>query len=148
MKKRYLKTPEDVMALKDTNTKIYSECEGGYYQFINGVLCAFDDDGDGWTICPTLNDQEEPYILEEEPEQEASKEDIGTLCWFWNKDYKDAELGILKEVSYDDDEVRYLSKEDYWYYHCRKLTQSEVAKLTGYKVSFADQSDAKVEEAE
>ena len=44
-KKRYLKTVEDVLAFKDTDTKIYAENESGYYQFVNGILCAFDDEG-------------------------------------------------------------------------------------------------------
>lgn len=41
MKKRYLKTVEDVVALKDTDTKIYAENVHGYYQFVNGVWCGF-----------------------------------------------------------------------------------------------------------
>ena len=42
--KKYLTTPEEVLALRDTDTKIYTEGDTGYYQFIQGVLCYFYDD--------------------------------------------------------------------------------------------------------
>ena len=133
MKKRYLKTPEEIMALKDTNTKIYSECEGGYYQFINGMLCAFDDDGDGWTIGPTLNDQEEPYILEEETEQEATTDDIGKLCRFWDDDMTFYRIGKLERINKieKNNKVCYLYKTETnnAYQHCRRLTTSEITNL-------------------
>lgn len=41
MKKRYLETVEDVLALKDTDTKIYAESSAGHYKFVKGVLCRF-----------------------------------------------------------------------------------------------------------
>lgn len=132
--RKYLKTVEDVLALKDTDTKIYVEGNNSYYKFVNGVLCHFIDDGRMFVHADISLQEERPYILEEPIMQEATEEDIGTLCEFWGRDYKDAELGILEEVSYDDDEVKYLSKEGYWYYHCRRLTPSEVAEITGYKV--------------
>lgn len=134
MKKRYLKTAESVLALNDTDTKIYEESSAGYYKFVKGVLCHFNAyNGVTYFNCP-LDMEEDIYILEEEAEQKATEKDIGTLCRFWGRDYKDAELGILEEISYDGDEVRYMSKDGYWYYHCRRLSPSEVAELTGYKV--------------
>lgn len=134
MKKRYLKTAESVLALNGTDTKIYEESSAGYYKFVKGVLCRFNAyNGVTYFNCP-LDMEEDIYILEEEHMQEATADDIGKLCRFWGRDYKDAELGILEEISYDGDEVRYMSKEEYWYYHCRKLSPSEVAELTGYKV--------------
>lgn len=138
MKKRYLKTVEEVIALKDTDTKIYKEHATWYYKFVKGVLCRFSTyNGITYFNC-TLNIEKDIYILEEEPEQEATEKDIGMLCRFWGRDYKDAELGILEEVSYDGYEVKYMSKDGYWYYHCHKLTPSEVAELTGYKVEEAE----------
>ena len=140
MKKRYLRTVEDVLDLKDTETKIYSDDENDdfYYKFVNGYFCRFDDCGSARfndTILLTKDeDDERYYILEEEPMQEVTEKDIGKLCRFWTIDYKDAELGILEEISYDCDEVRYMSKEEYWYDHCRRLSPSDVAELTGYKV--------------
>ena len=77
MKKKYLKTVEDVVALKDTNTKIYAENVHGYYQFVNGVWCGFDDEcSSSWALCPLTCEEEELYILEEEPMQEATEEDV------------------------------------------------------------------------
>lgn len=134
MKKHYLKTAESVLALNGTDTKIYEESSAGYYKFVKGVLCHFNAyNGVTYFNC-ALDMEEDVYFLEEEPKLKATEEDIGTLCKFWGRDYKDAELGILEEVSYDGDEVKYMSKEGYWYYHCHKLTPLEVAELTGYKV--------------
>lgn len=134
MKKHYLKTVEDVLALKDADAKIYEESSAGYYKFVKGVLCRFNAYNGITDFNSCLDMEEDVYTLEEESEQEATEKDIGTLCWFLGRDYKDAELGILEEVSYDGDEVKYMSKDGYWYYHCHKLTPSEVTKLTGYKV--------------
>ena len=132
MKKKYLKTVEDVLALKDTDMKIYAECEGGYYQFIDGVLCAFDNDDDGWSISPMLNDQEELYILEEE--SEATEEDVGKMCKFWDteEDEKEENVGILLNVACET--IPYTRKGGGIYCHCRRLSPSEVAEITGYKV--------------
>lgn len=134
MKKHYLKTAESVLALKDTDTKIYEEHSTWYYKFIKGVLCRFNAYNGITYFNSCLDMEEDMYTLEEEPEQEATEKDIGTLCRFCSRDYKDSELGILEKVSYDGDEVKYMSKDRYWYYHCHKLTPSEVAELTGYKV--------------
>lgn len=134
-KKIYLETAEDVLALKDTDTKIYEEPSAGYYKFVKGTLCHFNAySGITYFNC-SLDMEGELYILEEESMQEATVNDTDKLCWFWDRDYKDAELGILEEVSCDDDEVKYLSKEEYWYYHCRRLSPAEVAEITGYGVT-------------
>lgn len=45
MKKKFLTTPEEILALKDTDTKIYTEGNKGYNQFVKGTLCYFDTDG-------------------------------------------------------------------------------------------------------
>lgn len=137
MKKHYLKTIEDIKYCEENNLVIRDAKD---------KICSYAFEGNCWVYYlegqPALYNASirlsSKLYYEEESIQEATKEDIGTLCRFWGRDYKDAELGILKEVSYDDDEVRYLSKEDYWYYHCHSLTPSEVAELTGYKVEEAE----------
>lgn len=135
MKKKYLKTVEDVLALKDTDTKIYAENIIGYYQFVNGIWCAFDDDG-SWTICPTTCDEEDLYILEEEseePMQEATEEDVGKLCLFWDNEERDGERSILK-VIHSKELYPYLTEDCNSYVHCRRLSPAEVAEITGYRV--------------
>lgn len=129
MKKKYLKTVEDVVALKDTDIKIYAESNKNcYYQFVGGVFCCFSTNnnhvciGDWVTLTMNL------YILEEEIVKEATEEDIGKLCWFWDKECN-KRMGILDHI---EDGLYYVKN---WFYgHCRRLTPAEVAEITGYKV--------------
>jgi len=122
MKKKYLKTVEDVLALKDTDTKIYAENVTGYYQFVNGIWCAFDDDG-SWTICPTTCDEEDLYTIEEEPMQEATEKDVGKLCWFWDGDENYRMASVLKSIDMDTEFYAYNIG---YYRHCRPLTKEEI----------------------
>lgn len=133
--KRYLKTVEDVIALKDTDTKIYREDTDGYCQFIKGTLCGFHNDF--WCIGATIDDASNCYIIEEEPMQEATEADIGKLCWFYADDIKkdERDIGILTGLPYEEGDSRHYEMDNTYYYkHCRRLTPSEVAELTGYKV--------------
>lgn len=63
-----------------------------------------------------------------EPVKEATEEDIGKLCWFWDKEC-DKRMGILDHI---EDRLYYVG--DWFYDHCRRLTPAEVAEITGYKV--------------
>ena len=133
--KKYLTTPEEILALKDTDTKIYTEDYEGYYQFIQGTLCYFDDD-DSFIVCSDIGigvGYSNRYILVEEPVKEADENDIGKLCWFFDDDGKDEDyktLSTLKSI----DNCKYVTIKGYYYKHCRRLSPSEVAEITGYKV--------------
>lgn len=131
--KKYLTKPEDVLALKDTDTKIYIEGMEGYYQFIQGALCYFDDDdaimmfskfgiGKGYLMV---------YILVEEPVKEADENDIGYLCWFWDKDEDSKSIGTLTKIL-TNNPYSFLCRAG-CFRHCRRLTPAEVAEITGYK---------------
>lgn len=141
MKKKYLKTPEDVIALKDTDTKIYTSFykeKETYYKFVNGFLCRFDSNG-----IIKFNDgvylkAHDFYIYEEEPMQEATEADIGKLCWFWDSDDKSKQVGLLRSADYYGKKVGYESSDGLCYSHCCRLSSSEVAELTGYKVKKAE----------
>ena len=133
MKKKYLTTPEDILALKDTDTKIYTEGTNEYYQFVQGVLCYFDEDesvvmfseigiGKGY-----LN----RYILEEEPVKEVTEEDVGKLCWMWDTDEEYKTTEVLKRITQT---FSYEGSSGAFWHHCRRLTPAEVAEITGYKV--------------
>lgn len=126
--RKYLKTVEDVLALKDTDTKIYVHDESGYYKFVNGVLCAFDDKDNSWSICSTLYGPAEIYIIEEEPMQEATEEDLGKLCWFFDDENINKYLSVLKSIS-EDKRDKYRSGFWCWHYHCRPLTKEEIKKF-------------------
>lgn len=133
--KKYLKTPEEILALKDTNTTIYYGGDGNFVmRFVQGVLCLFSKDN-GRLVCfnePLSPASQNPYILVEEPVKEATEKDIGKLCKFWDDDKDEENISILqrinKECSYP------FIHNDGYYGHCRPLTPTEVAKITGYKV--------------
>jgi hypothetical protein len=133
MKKKYLKTIEDIEALRNTNTKIYSALDKSnpetFYRFVNGVLCFFwDENNYSYNAFLQSNENARPYILVEEPVKEADKNDIGKLCWFWD-DECEKRIGILDHIN---DGLYYVRN---WFYgHCRSLTPAEVAEITGYKV--------------
>ena len=76
--RKYLKTVEDVLALKDTDTKIYAEkAEECYYQFVDGILCKFDNYDSLIYFNTELDFEGTNYVLEEAPEQEATADDVG-----------------------------------------------------------------------
>lgn len=129
--KKYLTTPEEILALRHTDTKIYNEsCETEeiYYQFVDGVLCEFVRD-DGFIFNTDLP-LSKLYILVKEPVKEATKEDIGKLCKFFGTFYQHS-IGILAGFT---DDKRPIKVGGNIYKKCYKLTPAEVAKITGYKV--------------
>lgn len=130
--KKYLTTPEEILALKDTDTKIYIDGLSTYYQYVSGVLCRFHERHPAIFNCAVeLNGLSPLYILVEEPVKEATEEDIGKLCCFWDFAEDDKQIGVLVEL--DTDSCPY--NDGYTYYqHCRRLTPAEVAEMTGYKV--------------
>ena len=138
MIKKYLTTPEEILALKDTDTKIYIDGLGTYYQYVGGVLCRFHEKYPAVFNCGVeLNGLDPLYILVEEPVKEADKNDIGKLCKFWNDNPSDYEVGTLYEISEEkSDNYPYAMDSFYgcWYKHCSRLTPAEVAEITGYKV--------------
>ena len=136
MKKRYLKTVEDVLALKDTKTKIYFDFDGAddlFLQFIDGVLCE-NVKGEFKYINHILCLDDKPYILVEEQEQEATEEDLNKMCKFWDTEADEPRYSILEKIFNDSDFPFMDSCCDTWE-HCRKLTPSEVAEITGYGVT-------------
>lgn len=138
MKKKYITAIEEILALRDTDTKIYKDDYGGYYKFIEGVPCFF---GSNSTIFyNTTIDFDRVgnklYTLIEEPVKEADENDLGALCKFWSDDPRQYTIGILGKVDEAMDVCPYCIESSYgdWYKHCRRLTPAEVAKITGYKV--------------
>lgn len=135
--KKYLKTIEDVEALRNTDTKILYEIENGgvpdpreYYKFVNGVLCCFSNDTlvsyNTMLVCKRIK-----YYIE--VEDETSKDDIGKLGFFWDDDDDKPLIDILWRYT-EDDEYRFEGESCSVYEHFRPLTPEEVEKYTGYKV--------------
>ena len=129
--KKYLTTPEEILALKDTDTKIYCEDTAAWYcQFIGGILCHIFTDKTV-IINATMDLAKNYYILVEESVEEANENDIGKLCYFWDFHKDDKQVGVL--VKLDQDACPYHNGYTYCS-HCRRLTPTEVAEITGYKV--------------
>ena len=132
MRKKYLKTIEDVEALRNTDTKIYCESHGGYYKFINGVLCYLHCDGKEFQYQTHLWLSQEPYI---EVEDEPSEDWLGKLGWFWDDDDEiGTDLCIIDRLDEIDEGRFYAVDAGSYYEHFRPLTPEEVEEYTGYKV--------------
>lgn len=127
MKKKYLTTPEEILDLKDTDTKIYCDKGKGYYQFINGTLVAVYENS--FLINPWVCPKDKPYILVEEPVEEITEKDRGKLFKFINK--YETRIGIL--ACFTNTKKPVVMGGDVFNKCCR-LTPEEVAEITGYKV--------------
>lgn len=129
MKIRYLRTVEDFLALKDTDTKIYngSNRTGCHYQFVNGCFCRLDNNGDFiFNVGIAVNGQDF-YIEEEseEPVQEATAEDVGKLCWFFDDDEERKYISKLTK-KYISADFRFEDCFGDSWKHCRPLTKAEI----------------------
>ena len=133
--KKYLKTIEDIEALKDTDTVIhYGGDEKYLLRFVNGVLCSFYKENTDHLKQYHFNldiDLHQPYI--EVEDELACEDDIGKLGWFWDNDADIKDIDFLKEVSRIHD-IPYRTYSLKYYRHFRPLTPEEVEKYTGYKV--------------
>ena len=67
--------------------------------------------------------------MSKQTEREVTVDDVGKLCWFWDGNCL-KHIGILEEIL---DSGAYWSLNEGRYAKCRRLTPSEVAKITGYK---------------
>ena len=131
MKKRYLNTLklEEVLQKLKAGQYIFVDDEDDHYiTMVDDVIC--ERSKDGWKVNKEFFMNGNCYFEEESEEQtEVTEKDVGKLCWFWNGEKLDdesMELGILEDVSYDGDELKYLSDDEYWRYHCRPLTKAEI----------------------
>lgn len=132
--KKYLKTIEDIEALRNTNTKIYSALDESkpetFYRFVNGVLCFFwDENNYSYNAFLQSNENARPYILIEEPVKEVTEKDIGKLCKIIRKDGE--RISIL--VCFTNNKRPVAVGGDI-FDKCYRLTPAEVAEMTGYKV--------------
>lgn len=132
MIKKYLTTPEEILALKDTDTKIYTFFKDKYYKFINGVLCFFNEKDElllfNTVLVVNHHTDSYPYILIEESISNATEKDIGKLCWFFDEDEDSGNYGILKCIMDGEFYINGVLK----YSNCRRLSFEEIVELTGY----------------
>lgn len=135
MRKKYLKTIEDIEALRNTDTKIYctNSEDDAFWKFVNGVLCLFKGRkflyNDSIWLSTTPGSAEYYIEIEDEP----SKDDIGKLGWFWDDDADDSMVDVLVGNTREG-KYRFEAKTCSNFKHFRPLTPEEVEKYTGYKV--------------
>ena len=138
-KKRYIKTVEDIKYCEENGLTIYPthgiDC---CYEFENGHWNQCSQDGELWMYALGIDMEIEPYYYEEEPMQEATEDDIGKLCWFWDDSEKYKSIGILDEYDKYGEECKYFSRCSGNYRNGRRLSPAEVAEITGYKVEKAE----------
>ena len=130
--KKYLTTPEEILALKDTDTKIYIFFKDKYYKFVDGILCFFNEKDElllfNTVLVVSHQTDSYPYILIEEPISNATEKDIGKLCWFFDEDEDSGNYGILKNIVDGEFYINGVLK----YSNCRRLTLEEIIELTNY----------------
>jgi hypothetical protein len=125
--KKYLNTFEDIEALRNTDTKIYSSGSDCYFQFIKGVPCVFYSDGVVFYNSAICLDETKYIEVPDEPDESW----VGKLGWFWDYNEEFKSLDVLERI----ETGRYGVKDSSWSYdHFRPLTPEEVEKYTGYKV--------------
>lgn len=66
------------------------------------------------------------------PMQEATEDDVGKICCFWNEDTDYCVFGFLTKITPHITEVnkskyQYMNKN--YYNHCRRLTKQEIEEL-------------------
>lgn len=129
MIKKYLTTPEEILALKDTDTKIYIENNRGYFKYVNDIVCYFEDDYCYFNAEIMFGPcYEKKYILVEEPVREV----IGKIGWFWDDDETRRVFGRV--VAFNECGSHLFETDNSIYKHFRPLTPEEVAEITDYKV--------------
>lgn len=135
--KKYLKTIEDIEALRNTDTTLRIEGSTSWYRFVNGTLCRYCLNGDIFynvdlPYFEVYIEVDEHDCVRQDAEDEPSEDWIGKLGWFCDYDKADdGFIDVLKEV---EDGEYFPEYGDASYLHFRPLTPEEVEKYTGYKV--------------
>ena len=63
------------------------------------------------------------------PIQEATEQDIGKICAFWNKDINDVFYGKLLKIDKRFNPHKYQASGEWGFIHCRRLTKQEIEEL-------------------
>lgn len=63
------------------------------------------------------------------PIQEATEQDIGKICAFWNKNINDVSYGKLLKIDERFNPNKYQARGEWGFIHCRRLTKQEIEEL-------------------
>lgn len=128
--KKYLNTVEEIEALRNTDTKIYSSDTDSYHQFIKGIFCSVHLDGAVFYNSAICLDGTK-YI---EVPDEAGDSWIGKLGWVSDESKdKKTRCGVLVEYL-EGHKHPYKAQGGLSWTYFTPLTPEEVEKYTGYKV--------------
>ena len=131
--KKYLKTIEDIEALRNTDTKIYRDKANGYFKFVNGLPCLFCDSSIVYYNATIDFDEVESkfYIKVEDKPNESW---IGKLGWVSDESKdKKPRCGVLVEYL-EGHPHPYKIQGGLSWKHFTPLTPEDIEKYTGYKV--------------
>ena len=86
--------------------------------------------GSGYCIggCPYIAINWHDITVINRPIQEATEQDIGKLCVFYDDINNGVSYGILEKIRTDRDDFKYL-KLNCLYKHCHRLTKQEIEEL-------------------
>ena len=127
--KKYLKTIEDIEALRNTDTKVYSHGSDGYYQFIKGVFCFIHSNGDIYYNSDIGLDGTQYIEVPDKPDESW----IGKLGWVSDESKdKKTRCSVLVEYLEGCPHPYKIQGGLSWTYFT-PLTPEEVEKYTGYK---------------
>ena len=134
--KKYIKTVEDLLKYKDTDTVIHSESSSKTWKFVSGILTVKYQSGATGFNAQLNFEGEETYYVEEtckpgEGLPMATTRDVGELCLFWDDTFGKGAAVISKLVSViaSDELFPYYSGVGSGYKHCTRLTTKVVKEL-------------------
>lgn len=130
--KKYLKSVEEIEALRNTDTKIYRDNGRGYFKFVNGLPCLFCDTSDVfYNATIDFNEVESKLYIEVADKPDESW--IGKLGWVSDESKdKKTRCGVLVEYLEEHQHPYKIQGGLSWTYFT-PLTPEEIEKYTGYK---------------
>lgn len=63
------------------------------------------------------------------PIQEATEQDVGKICAFWNKNINEVSYGKLLKIDERFNPHKYQANGEWGFIHCRRLTKQEIEEL-------------------
>jgi len=125
-KKHYIKDISDIKYCEEKGIELYDEYQATVcFRFVDGVWCSYTNKNlNVYNVRLSLNSLY--YEEESEEKQEATENDIGKLCWFWDDEEECKRVGKLLRIT--DDFYCYEDGDKFWAY-CRPLKKEEIKKF-------------------
>ena len=123
-KKHYIKTIEDIKYCEEKGIELYDEYQATVcFRFVDGVWCSYTNKNlNVYNVRLSLNSLY--YEEESEEQQEATEDDVGKLCWFWDVD-NNKFIEVLAGYN-KDSKTPYECGAGWYNRYCRPLTKEEI----------------------